>query len=224
VIDVLVCLVLWDDHEGRIIPDPNHFRELWNGESRTVANPGESISKWLYSNTYGERTVQAHVVDWLHLNQTEAFWADGNMGHSNGTRSIGEAFVPVLEAAANSGLNLSKYDYDSDRSLDNVVFVHSGFAAELGGIDCFTQAKHIDRIMSNTWKTDIKIGSTGLKLGSFITVSAFNNLCDVGPANIGIHVQQWLRSRFGLSDTFDLGGRYQENSTAVGGLGGYDIM
>ncbi|CAJ1966280.1 unnamed protein product [Cylindrotheca closterium] len=223
-IDVLVCLVVWDDHEGRIIPDPNHFRELWNGESGTVANPGESISKWLYSNTYGDFSVQARVVDWLPLNQSEAYWANGNMGHSNSTTTIGEAFVPVLEAAANSGIDLSKYDYDDDRSLDSIVFVHSGFAAELGGADCFTGANHTDRIISNTWDADIKIGSTGLKLGSFITVSAFNNLCDLGPANIGIHLQQWLRSHFGLSDTFDLGGRYEENSTAVGGLGAFDIM
>ncbi|KAL3930099.1 MAG: hypothetical protein SGBAC_011913 [Bacillariaceae sp.] len=223
-IDVLVCLVLWDDHEGRILPDPNHFRELWNGESGTVANPGESISKWLYSNTYGDYSVQAHVIDWLQLNETEAYWAYGNMGHSNSTTGIEEAFVPVLEAAASSGIDLSKYDHDGDRSLDSVVFVHSGFAAELGGADCFTGANHTDRILSNTWEADIKIGTTGLKLGSFVTVSAFNLLCDLAPANIGIHAQQWLHSHFGLSKTFDLGGRYQENSTAVGGLGAYDIM
>jgi len=224
-IDVLVCLVLWDDHEGRIIPDPNHFRELWNGESGTVANPGESIAKWLYSNTYGDYSVQARVVDWFRLNETEAYWANGNMGHAgNSMRTIGEAFVPVLEAVAKSGIDLSRYDYDKDRSLDSIVFVHSGFAAELGGVDCFTDANHTDRIMSNAWDANIKIGSTGLKLGSFITVSAFNNLCDLGPANIGIHLQKWLGSHFSLSDTFDLGGRYHENSTAVGGLGAYDIM
>jgi M6 family metalloprotease-like protein len=224
IISVLVCLVQWNDHEGRYLPDPNHFREMWNGESRTVANPGESISHWLQSNSYGKYSVRAEVVDWRRLNQSEAYWANGNMGNSDGDRTIEQAFVPLLEAAGKSGVNLKKFDTDGDGYLKDVVFVHSGFGAELGGTDCYTGASYLDRIISKSRNTDVAIGSTGLRLSNFVTVSAYNNLCKLGPAHIGVHIHEWLHSHFSLSDMYDLGGRYQDSQSAVGGLGAYDIM
>lgn len=223
-INVLVCLVQWNDHEDRYLPDPNHFREMWNGESLTVANPGESISHWVESNSYGKYSVRAEVVDWRRLSQSEAYWANGNMGNNDGDRSIEQAFIPVLKAAAEGGVNLEKFDNDADGYLKDVLFVHSGFGAELGGTDCYTGAPFLDRIISSSWETDVAIGSTGLRLGNFVTVSGYNHLCNLGPAHIGVHIHEWLHSHFNLSDMYDLGGRYQDSQSAVGGLGAYDIM
>ena len=115
------------------------------------------------------------------------------------------------------------------------VFLHSGYAAELGGVDCYTGASASQRIASHSstfyFKSGTKntypswISQRGYTVGFYVVASAYRGTCRSNTARIGTITHEMFH-HFGVPDLFDVQGPYHNNSNGsiVGGLGNYDIM
>ena len=47
------------------------------------------------------------------------------------------------------GFDWTIYDSDNDGYIDSIQFLHSGYGAEIGGIDCYTGSAMEDRIWAH---------------------------------------------------------------------------
>jgi hypothetical protein len=108
IIKVLVVLVQWANHDDRALIPREEIDQMWNGPSNSDVVPGESISDYFNSNTYGKYTIEADVVDWYRVTQTEQEASNGNMGNSVDGNNIEDVLLPALEAAAET-YDLSDY-------------------------------------------------------------------------------------------------------------------
>jgi M6 family metalloprotease-like protein len=226
VFKVLVIPLAWSNHADRSLIDVAELRELWNGEGVSTVIPSGSIANWTTVNSHDNIQIEATVVDWIMTDNTESFYADGRSAIPSGSDStpdISEAFTPLLKQLDSEGFDFGEFDQNFDAKIDVVVFLHSGYAAELGGADCTTGATTFDRIQSfakggpiDSWES-----SSGIQLGSYVIASAFRGTCNSNIARLGVITHEFMHT-FGLSDLYDLGGKL--NSVGVGGLSGYDIM
>ena len=201
-IRVLVVLVQWSNHGNRTLPTRDDIDQLWNGPGNTTLVPGESVADWMKSNSYGKFEVQADVAEWYQVRESEMEASFGNMGNS----SFGASGLEIIlrPALKKTGFNLTDY-VDANGDLIGVIFVHSGYAAEQGGVD-EDGIEYLNRIASISWAIDVKI-QTGVRLKTFATVSALKGLNGTKMAGIGHHIHNWFHARFGLHDLNDRGGR-----------------
>jgi M6 family metalloprotease-like protein len=116
-INVLVILVQWANHDDRTLIPKEHIEQLWNGPRDADIAPGEFVSAYIESNSYGKYDILAEVVDWYRVPQTEQETSNGKMGNSVDGKDIEDVLVPVLEAAVEGGVDLSKYDRRGDKKL-----------------------------------------------------------------------------------------------------------
>jgi len=225
---VLVCLVQWADHFDRPLIPKEEIEQLWNGPSYTDIVPGESITDYIESNTYGKYKIEANVIDWHLMEETESEASFGNMGNSVNDDGRGphieEILSPVVvQSIFNHGVSLRDYDRNADGKLLGIVFIHSGYGAENGGTDCETQADYMDRIVSKSWGVQERIGNSAYIINTMVTLSAYRGTCGLEIDRVGVYIHEWLHAEFGLEDLYDTGGRYQGNR-GPGGIGGYGIM
>jgi len=213
-IPVLVILTQWKNHFDRTLIPRGEIGQLWNGPSNTSVVPGESVSDYILSNSYGKYNVSAEVTNWLQVNLSEKEAANG---------PIEDLMAQVIEEVAAYGVSLDAYAND-DNQLEGVVFVHSGYRAEFGGMDCETGAVEADRVASQSWTGEKAIANATYTLKSFSTVSAYEGICNLRIARIGVHAREWLQSKFGLEELNDTGGRYNDSPFSTGGLGGFGLM
>lgn len=96
------------------------------------------------------------------------------------------------------------------------MFVHSGYAAELGGVDCETGADYLDRIISKTWGTEERVGNSAYVINTLVTLSAYRGTCGLEIDRIGVYVHEWLHGEFGLEDLYDTAGRYGGSRISTG--------
>ena len=89
-------------------------------------------------------------------------------------------------------MDFSKYDRDKDGVLDSVVILHSGFAAEGGGVDCING---VDLGTHRIWSHRTSVGdnrdawrSSDLKyrIGRYATASAVHGFCGHNITRIGV--------------------------------------
>jgi M6 family metalloprotease-like protein len=227
---VLVCMIQWKDHMNRSpLPTRDDIDLMWNGVGTSEDFiKGGSITNWTSTNSYGQVTLEATVIDWYQADETEKYYADGRSAVPNGGDTADlleiEAITPLLTKLDQDGFDFSEFDLNGDNVLDTVVFVHSGYPAELGNPDCETSAEPIDRIQSIArgsgqvaWR-----GTSGFTLGNFAIVSALSGFCNLNNARIGVTTHEFMHT-VGLPDLYDLGGRLNPTGS-VGGIGAFDIM
>ena len=152
-LEALVLLMRFSDHRDRDLPDKSVYEELWNDRIRT----------WFDRNSYGHYQYHAHVTDWMDTNQDEATYAAGMSGLQH---SMQEAFWPLLDRLTEDPTwDWSRFDANGDGKLDAVVVLHSGYPAEVGGLDCTNDRAPLNRIWSHafasseTWTTLGVVGS-----------------------------------------------------------------
>lgn len=87
---------------------------MWNGPRDEDVVPGEFVSAYVESNSYGTYDIQAEVIDWFRVPETEEFTSNGRLGNSVDGRDIEDVLVPVLDAAVAGGVDMSKYDRKGD--------------------------------------------------------------------------------------------------------------
>jgi len=224
-INVLVVLVQWANHDTRTLIPREQIEQLWNGPRDPDVVPGESILGYVESNSYNKYKIDATVVDWYLMTETEEEASNGRLGNSVvGRPNIEDVVLPALEAAVDGGIDLSLYNRNGDNNLRGIVFMHSGYAAENGGTDCETGADYLNRIQSKSWGVLATIGTTPYTFSTMVTASVYRGTCNLEVQRIGVIIHEWMHAVFGLEDFYDTGGRYNGSRSAPGGIGAFGIM
>jgi M6 family metalloprotease-like protein len=152
-----------NDTPTRWLPTKNELTRLFNKKKpdATVA-PSGSVKDIFKTLSHGKLHVTADVMDWIPLTQPESFYAAGKRGYDATFlhQAIREA-LDYLETVVK--LDFSKYDVDGDGLIDSILFMHSGYGAEFGGVS-EDGAYFMDRIWSHKWNL-FHGGWTSLKHG-----------------------------------------------------------
>ncbi|KAL3916859.1 MAG: hypothetical protein SGILL_004987 [Bacillariaceae sp.] len=227
-INTLVILVLWKGHEGRKNwVTKSDINKLWNGNGVDNAIiPTGSIATYTKSQSHGTVTLKAEIVDWTVTGNTEAYYANSRSGlpkrGDNNAPHLLDAYHFVLDKMDKAGFNFGKFDADKNKIIDHVQFLHSGYSAEMGGVDCNSNSNQADRI----WSHMLPVGysdwesKSGLKLGSLSTSSVFSGKCGDKIAPIGVMMHEMYHT-LGIPDLYDREGGL---SPGLGGIGAYDMI
>jgi hypothetical protein len=144
---VLVLLVRFSDHAKKSLPPRSEIDTLFNGDGiDDTVTPTGSIKDWYKANSYGRMTMKAEVVDWITTNNTETYFSRNQSGV---THEFRYAMYPILDELDKQGFDFSKFDQNEDGVIDSIVLLHSGYAAEIGDIDCYTNRTTHQRIWSH---------------------------------------------------------------------------
>ena len=203
---VPLFLVKFTDHETRPVPDKYEYQILWNLR----------IRKWIEENSYGRYEAWFDVQDWEVTDNTEKYYAFGTAGR---VAKFQDSFYPALNAMDERlGGDWSLYDADGDGVLDNVIMLHSGYAAEEAGNDCTNDRGSNDRIWSHAFSDAGKWTSSNgaYTLRGYMIASSLDLLCDANPAKMGVMTHEYLHTMY-LIDLYDTNFNGK-------GLGNYDIM
>ena len=145
----LVVLIRFADHVGRTLPSQSDFNTLFNAVGGDpVLAPTGSVRDYYAENSYGQLTLQSTILDWVTVPQTEAYYANGNSALSYPSR-LWDALIYALNAA-DATVDFNDFDEDNDGFIDGMTFVHSGYAAEFGGVDAYG-TNYTNRIWSHKW-------------------------------------------------------------------------
>ncbi|KAL3941024.1 MAG: hypothetical protein SGARI_000744, partial [Bacillariaceae sp.] len=202
------------------------INKLWNGNGvDPTIIPTGSIANYTKSQSHGKVTLKADIVDYQVTDKPEEYYAAGRSGlpkrSAKGAHLV-DAYSFILNKMDANGFNFNKYDSDGDGIIDHVQFLHTGYAAEMGGVDCYTKAKQTDRIWSHMlpfghsdWES-----KSGKKLGMLSTSSVFTGRCDKKIAPLGIMIHEFYHT-LGIPDLYDRDGGL---SPGLGGLGAFDMI
>eukprot|EP00559_Dactyliosolen_fragilissimus_P004589 CAMPEP_0184859064 /NCGR_PEP_ID=MMETSP0580-20130426/4093_1 /TAXON_ID=1118495 /ORGANISM="Dactyliosolen fragilissimus" /LENGTH=1298 /DNA_ID=CAMNT_0027355503 /DNA_START=285 /DNA_END=4181 /DNA_ORIENTATION=- len=146
----LVILMKFSDHVDRDLPTIRDFDALMNkaGGHVTVAPTGSVRDVYLQSS-YGKFDLVSTVVGWVTLPESESYYADGSSGSTSKFEEALSYALDLLDQVPK--FSFEKYDKNGDSIIDSVMFVHSGYGAEWGAVDCSGQ-KYKDRIWSHKWR------------------------------------------------------------------------
>jgi hypothetical protein len=165
---VLVLLVRFSDHVNKSLPPRSEIDTLFNGDGIDGrVTPTGSIKDWYRANSYGRMRMEAEVIDWITTNNTELHFSRNQSGITHDFRF---SMYPILDELDKQGFVWNRFDQNKDDLIDSIVLLHSGYAAELGDIDCYTNRTTGQRIWShavgfqdNNWVSK----RTGIRANSY---------------------------------------------------------
>eukprot|EP00536_Pseudo-nitzschia_multiseries_P001084 jgi/Psemu1/180155/e_gw1.13.92.1 len=213
----LVVLLQFRDHEKARRKLPHH-EEL----ERLM----DSFTDVYLENSFGKLTIESTIVpEWYITEYDESWYAEGKSGTTNLHEAMREA-LDFLEE--NDVVDFLDYDGNEDGYVDSVTFLHSGYGAEHGGMDCKDQ-DYRNRIWSHQWQlfgdregnnvgpwatnsTDYTGEST--KVWNYQMVSALHGVCGDAITPVGALAHEFGHA-LGLPDLSSGGGN---------GLGGFCLM
>jgi M6 family metalloprotease-like protein len=113
-------------------------------------------------------------------------------------------------------INFKDFDVDNDGEIDAITFVHSGYAAEWGGVDCYG-GKSNDRIWSHKWYMMSKaFTSQGVRVDRYSVNPGLWHTCGSEIGRIGVIAHE-IGHFLGLPDLYD--------GEGIGrGIGSWDLM
>jgi M6 family metalloprotease-like protein len=210
----LVLLIKWSDHNDRILPTREEYEILMNndGPYSSQLAPTGSVRDVFLQNSYGQLNVSSTVTDWIPMDNTEDYYANGDKGM---TTMIQDAIRYALNYVDNNGdIDFDYFDEDQDGYIDSITFIHSGYPAEAGGSDVYGRF-YEDRIWSHKWS--LYNGPFRSENGRGTRVSAYqisSGLWGVSGSEIGrIGVISHEMAHFlGLPDLYD----YDSSSAGAG--------
>ncbi len=204
----LVILMRFKNHKERALPTAKQFEIIFNkvgGDS--VLAPTGSVADVYSENSYGKMRLRSTVVGWVDLPKTEQEYAAGNSGLGV---NIHEAIIDALKAVvAGSLADFADFDNENggtgDGRIDAITFVHSGYAAEFGGVDADgTDLK--DRIWSHRWSIPDWSGNpAGVNVSDYNINPGLWSTSGKEPGRIGVICHE-LGHFFGLPDLYDYSG------------------
>lgn len=219
---VLVCLLVWSDHEGqRELPPAGDYERLLNADDiDETLYPAGSINRWFETSSYGDFSIEATVVEWAVTDNTEAYYSQPNRGR---TEALVPALDHLLERMGAQGFDFSPFDLDGDQVIDMTVFIHSGYDGANFGVDQFgaSQENRIaaharSGVTASTW-----MSPEGYVLGPYAVASGYVGINNFETARMGIILHEMLHT-FGLPDLYDLENDFGQGT--LGGVGSFDIM
>jgi M6 family metalloprotease-like protein len=101
-------------------------------------------------SSYGQLTIDSIVTDWVTIDYSEAYCANGVSGleESNILTCLRNALSKV-----DAQVNFTLFDLNSDEWIDGIGFLHSGYDAAYAGYDAH-YTHYTDRIWSHKYQID----------------------------------------------------------------------
>mmetsp|Transcript_10930 Transcript_10930/g.31732 ORF Transcript_10930/g.31732 Transcript_10930/m.31732 type:complete len:594 (-) Transcript_10930:352-2133(-) len=227
----LVILVAWKGQEERMEwITRDRIDHVWNGEGADDDIPTGSIKNYTEQQSYGKLNFVADVIDWRVTDNTEKYYAAGQAGRQRPSvePQLQHAFHYILDQLEAEDFQWGNYDSDNDGSIDHIQFLHTGYGAESGGVDCYTEAPMEDRIWSQAkpdTKGSWKSAKTGKATYSYSTSTVFLGVCDKQIAQLGVTMHEFYHT-LGLPDLYDRDAPHagQPGRPGLGGLGAFCMM
>jgi hypothetical protein len=148
----VVIPIQFADHPDANLPSISHISTLFNAvNGHPTICPTGSIRDVFFSSSYGKLTVVSTVLPWIKLSRPQSYYAGGASGMAP---QFQEALVEALEyLESDPDFTFRDYDVNGDGLIDAITYVHSGYGAEWGGVDCTVAEAGVgDRIWSHKWK------------------------------------------------------------------------
>lgn len=217
VIKNLVILLQFKDHEiqKRSLPDYKDIEALMN-----------NLTDVYIENSFGKLTIESTVVPvWYNTTHSEAWYAEGKSGTTNLHEAMREALDYLQE---NNLVDLLDFDGNGDGYVDSVTFLHSGYGAEHGGVDCMGQ-NYPSRIWTHQWQlfgdqegknigpwvgNAASLSGENIKVWNYQMVSALKDVCGGTISPVGALAHEFGHT-LGLPDLASGGGN---------GIGGFCLM
>ena len=144
----LVILLQFKDHKKRKLPSRQDIDVLMNSEEIDEKLAPTGSLKMLYrQHSHGLLTIESEVTDWILLDNTEAYYANGQSGFVS---VFHDALAFALDELEAKGFAFGDFDSDGDEQIDSITFLTSGYGAEWGSQDS-SGARYEDRIWSHKW-------------------------------------------------------------------------
>jgi M6 family metalloprotease-like protein len=167
----LVILTRFADHTDRVLASSSEYDILFNnaGPTKDKIAPTGSVADVFKENSYQTFVLESKVSDWVTIASTEAQAVDGNYGlNKPGTKTAWNQALTL--AKAQFGGSFKQFDGDGNGAFDCLVMMHSGSAAEAGGIDAETGGDDTTRIWSHAtgseWYKDNEIKTSKFYVAS----------------------------------------------------------
>lgn len=184
----LVIPIKFANHASRPSISKYNLDTLFNSPDPIPGlTPTGSIRSYFSTNSYGKVILESTIVDWIRVKNTEQYYAGKKSGISS---TFHQSLIEALDKLdSDPSFNLKDYDTDGDKVVDSVFFLHSGYGAEWGGVDCINGNDASNRIWSHKWK----IGGggwvskrSGVRVEDYGVGSAFWGVCGKEVARIGV--------------------------------------
>ena len=213
--DVSNCVILmkFSNHTARPLPSRNDYDVIFNkpGGDPDLAPTG-SVRDVYLENSYNELRLNSTVFDWVNLPRSEQYYADGDSG---GTSVIWEAIVAALDQADDQ-IDFREFDKNNDKIIDAIAFIHSGYGAEVGGVDVDGQGVN-DRIWSHKWRLGtVWESAEGIQVRDYHINPGLWGLSGKEPTHIGVICHE-TGHFFGIDDFYDTSG-------GASGIGSWGLM
>lgn len=210
----LVLMMRWSDHEVRVLPTPEQVDILMNHEGPHALAPTGSVRDVFLENSYGNLDLESVVIGWIPMSKSEQYYTNGESGL---ILRFHEAISEALQYAdSNNLVDFDYFDADNNGQIDAITFLHSGYAAEFGGIDQFGQEQD-DRVWSHKWRLQQAFMSkTGVQVNDYHVSSAVWGTSGSAIGRIGVIAHE-TGHFLGMPDLYDRDG-------GGSGLGTWGLM
>ena len=199
----LVIPIKFANHASRPSIPKSTLHTLFNSPDPVPGiTPTGSIRQYFTINSYGQFHLQSVILDWIRVKNTEQYYAGKKSGISH---TFHESLVEALnQLDSDPSFDFRKYDVDGDGVIDSIFFLHSGYSAEWGGVDCINGNDRSNRIWSHKWKIgkngndndDDNMGwvsKSGVRVDEYGVSSALFGVCGKEVARIGTIVHEMGR-------------------------------
>jgi len=219
---LLIVPVKFQDHAARPLPTVEDLTVLMNSANTDVnLCPTGSVRNYFLKNSFDKLELTSTVTPWVSVSKTEAYYADNESGL---TGKFSEMIVDALNALEATSFDFTPFDEDNNGVIEEISFIHSGYAAEWGDIG------YQNRIWSHTCKNECIQGgkwTSPTSNKSVIGYATFTSLWGTSNFNIGrigIIVHE-LSHLFGLPDLYDYNDEKPTDAEQIGqGVGIYCLM
>jgi len=142
----LVIPMVFANHVNRTLISIQDLDNLMNSNDK-LPNicPTGSVMSVFSENSNAQFHLDSYVHPWVTLSKSEEYYAQGKSGI--GYR-VKEMITEALELLNQEQFDFTQFNFNADNYIDSILFLHSGYAAEHGGIDEYGSLS-ADRIWSH---------------------------------------------------------------------------
>lgn len=201
----IIVLMRFSDHVARPLPSKSDYETIANSMTINPSlTPTGSLRKYYLDQSYNKMNITSVVTDWIDVPYTESFAADDCSALCRNSGGIDSNLHIAIRNAlqqADSTINYSEFDADSNGYIDLLTIIHSGYGAEFGGTDSYGQY-YEQRIWSHKWAfgQSITLDSTTMYLYN-VNAGQYGR-SGTTPTRIGLLAHE-MGHVFGLPDLYD---------------------
>jgi len=213
----LVIPFKFSDHTSRNVPSRADLDTLMNNAGPdALLCPTGSVRDVYLESSFNQLDLESTVVDWVTIDYTEAYCANGNSGLIT---QFHVCIKNALEKVVAAGVNFSDYDLDNDGYIDGIAFFHSGYGAEWGGTDSYNTS-YTDRIWSHKWAIwgSNSFSNNGVTVYEYHISPALWSTSGSDIGRIGV-VAHETGHFLGLPDLYDYGDATYGDGSGIGSYG-----